>query len=1185
MSRSPLFDIYGDDIDPIGIVPLRKRRTLADLMPEEEKTSLLRDLANQGSSGLSAVGYLLDSPGALVRGILAGDPLSAFGTSEDRVTGRELLRQYGLVGKDDTWGNFAGGLGAEVLLDPLTYASFGLSALLGTGAKTAAAKAATRAGLMGTAGDDLVLRAARAAETGAVPNSGVATFLRNSTPETLAIDNATQAATRASQGIDDVAMRTLAEDAARQETLQAARRAFEQVGGTAEQWSQPLTRSNYVKVPYLVDDAFDMYGSTVGDYLARGSDWLKTNARATPVLGPALRAAQAMFDSRVKGFTDEPGQMVGRRLTAAEQQAAREANRRLSDLQVDLFRDIGEDVARSPQFAEAFGNVMENQLDQLSPEMETLFATPTVQRAVDFARAEQADALRRAEQLGIPLERVTLPNGIDYFTRQSVEVPKPRYDPRFPGRDSVPLRDRAVASVGDGSRSARRDYTRAFPRWVLDRMFRDADLQTRLRNAPNTEVRDIVDEWLVNNAADFEPIAAGRGAYGYMADSLDPMDFSDEAMAAADRDARRQREAYEGLADSLRRTPLQMAEQGLPRFGNALNDLSGYVRHRARREATADVLLDELRGNALMQAADSVPGGAAYTPLEALQELGFATRAEGDAVPTGIQALASRMGVSPEFLLGEVSFPRDVIDRLSTKIVTARAPREAKGLFKAFDNYTQSFKTLALLWPARYVRDMYSGAFAGATQGGFNLSDAVAGVRARGGDYAPLARRLERAPGYQVDDLFPTGAAPSAEDLAEARIRKFLKDAGAQGLTSASVVDDIGRQASNLTYRETFPGASGPILSGMGEAIRRQPIPYNIFSLRTSEGNPNWLLELGDRAAEGSDAFNRIGTYLTRVRKGDAPEAAKAVADLTQINYRPEAFTSFERDILKRIVPFYSYQKGIAPLVAQELLYNPSGITGQSIRAINRASEPSEDRFTPEYLRQSAAIPIDSSVPLLGVNTPGITRVLTNLDLPHEGLINLLTPGIGNTFTGRAIDAITKTGQNLLGQTNPLIKAPLEVATNRQFYSGRQLSDLYSLAEQMNLPGGRLLDQVAFNLPGGSRVAGTVRQAMDSRISPQERAAKFLFNMLTGLKLQDVDQERTVRLAARTTLNQLLDQAKGMSSYENLFIKPEDLVKLSPQEQRQYLLYRVLQSEAAKKARERKKVQNDPLSILGVQNA
>jgi hypothetical protein len=57
-----------------------------------------------------------------------------------------------------------------------------------------------------------------------------------------------------------------------------------------------------------------------------------------------------------------------------------------------------------------------------------------------------------------------------------------------------------------------------------------------------------------------------------------------------------------------------------------------------------------------------------------------------------------------------------------------------------------------------------------------------------------------------------------------------------------------------------------------------------------------------------------------------------------------------------------------------------------------------------------------------------------------------------------------------------------------------------------------------------------------------------------------------------------------MSSYENLFIKDDDLRNLSPKEQEQYLLFRVLQSEASKQAREKKKAAEkaDPLSVLGV---
>ena len=91
MARSPLFDIYdpygilqqqaemvmlpSDDIEPYGMVPIGRKATLSDLMPEEEKTGWLNTLAQAASSGLAAAGWLFDTPGALIRGTLAGDPL------------------------------------------------------------------------------------------------------------------------------------------------------------------------------------------------------------------------------------------------------------------------------------------------------------------------------------------------------------------------------------------------------------------------------------------------------------------------------------------------------------------------------------------------------------------------------------------------------------------------------------------------------------------------------------------------------------------------------------------------------------------------------------------------------------------------------------------------------------------------------------------------------------------------------------------------------------------------------------------------------------------------------------------------------------------------------------------------------------------------------------------------------
>ena len=158
MALSPLFDQY----DPYGILQEQaragalpdsgglyesSRAVLSDLMPEDEKRGLLNTLANAATTGLATAGYILDTPGAFVRGALAGDPLSVFGDSERRVSGRDLLRQYGMIGNRDTWRNFGGGLLAEAALDPLTYATLGLSQL-GKGALGQAGKATQAAGLL-----------------------------------------------------------------------------------------------------------------------------------------------------------------------------------------------------------------------------------------------------------------------------------------------------------------------------------------------------------------------------------------------------------------------------------------------------------------------------------------------------------------------------------------------------------------------------------------------------------------------------------------------------------------------------------------------------------------------------------------------------------------------------------------------------------------------------------------------------------------------------------------------------------------------------------------------------------------------------------------------------------------------------------------------------------------------------
>ncbi|MCA9233067.1 MAG: hypothetical protein KDA57_20640, partial [Planctomycetales bacterium] len=112
----------------------RKRRQEPETEPSD---SMLRRIGSSTLGGISRLGNFLDLPGSMLRDVLSlknpFDQLLSPTTDENRVTGRELNRNLGLAGNEDNYGNFWGGFGTEVLLDPLTYMTFGASALTKSG--------------------------------------------------------------------------------------------------------------------------------------------------------------------------------------------------------------------------------------------------------------------------------------------------------------------------------------------------------------------------------------------------------------------------------------------------------------------------------------------------------------------------------------------------------------------------------------------------------------------------------------------------------------------------------------------------------------------------------------------------------------------------------------------------------------------------------------------------------------------------------------------------------------------------------------------------------------------------------------------------------------------------------------------------------------------------------------------
>jgi hypothetical protein len=1219
MARSPLFDIYDpdgllqqraelgllpeDDEEEFGL-PVKRKARVSDLMPAEEQSGILNTLAQVGSSGLATAGYLLDTPGALVRGILAGKPLSVFGSSDDRVTGRELLRQYGVIGEEDTWQNFAGSFAAEALLDPLSYIN--PLAILGRGSLTKAAGIPLRkAGLLRDApldaarGFEVVPKASRAASdlpglpgptvprlTGAVEDaskfardpSGVREYLRNLTPEQ--------------------AFREARERLTPEEYDDALKR-FEAAGGQMDAKAAGLASLKFPGMQY------DISGGAFGDAIASGLDSFGEWTKRAPVIGPITRTAAAAFYPSV-GYTLDPDvQMakrqafaVGRRNEERFRKEMMKLQRAAMEAEVPEFAEIGgqrvpiPDTLRgfTPQLQNSIADWIESSGITIDPEEGalSLAGAPDIQRSSGDKVAdwvlENVPAFTRMRDSLASLG----PQAVESARTRAMKLPHwtgrlsdARFFPRqllWFDQDAPPV-GRAAKTQKPYSRGERllatnENFGRSRQMYTdLEggrRTFRELTagpdakaLQDSLLGADNLTARSIIDNWFTsrNRAAPYQRLI-------------------DEATAAGSGVEQAQRTVdalKDQLADLLRSADTQHAQKGVGIFDTpAFTDALRYGMGQARVSADADELINQLLRNASDTPAEAVTGGTSIPLSQAADNLGF-----------DVAQFKKLFNEAKGSDISNFSIDKKMVDSLGVLAKGTQLGVPESAMMNGLNSFTRGWKAGALAWPSFHTRNAFSNILASVAQGNWDPASTVQGYRASKGNYAPVAAALREAPIYR--DL-PDDAA---------RIQRFLEDSAVGGVGMGTIADEAG--VPEQAFAGLYPGASDEnsiaiaakelLLGQKGRKWTQFAKDFGtvrgVGISRPAKRTLNPVLKLNDAVGGTIEDMSRVGMFVNLLKKGYDPAEAGDMVRMALVDYSSSAFTPIERDLFKNVAPFYSFQKGVIPSIVDNLLYRPGGVQGQSIRAVTRAAEPSGEELTPEHLRHSAAIALPEGLPsvLNGRPAPNLQRFVAGVDAPWEAFFNMFSSGVGATTTAAVADTVRGTGSNLLGMTNPLIKAPLEYITNRQLYSGRNLSDLYSVLERDLGPIGAPLEQAVVNfLPFGSRLLGTYRQLTDNRLDPADRYAKAAFNTLAPVRLRDEDVNRTRRLAAREMLNKMLETTPGVRTYENITV-PEDVLQSMPEEQRKmYLLYKIIQSEAAQRARDKKKQQTaiDPLQLLGV---
>jgi hypothetical protein len=175
--------------------------------------------------------------------------------------------------------------------------------------------------------------------------------------------------------------------------------------------------------------------------------------------------------------------------------------------------------------------------------------------------------------------------------------------------------------------------------------------------------------------------------------------------------------------------------------------------------------------------------------------------------------------------------------------------------------------------------------------------------------------------------------------------------------------------------------------------------------------------------------------YVTALNQGKNIDEALKLAEAAGFDYR--ALTRFESQILRRVIPFYSFTRKNVELQLKTLGENPERIN-QVLSFFENISEAAglsdeEREKLPDYLK-------DQLIVSFGKNQRGDPIVAGGFGTPIEQPGSLIGKGLD--------DSIRKISSSL----NPIIKTPLERAFGKDFFLDRPIKEVVDAKQYQILP-------------------------------------------------------------------------------------------------------------------------------------
>jgi hypothetical protein len=368
----------------------------------------------------------------------------------------------------------------------------------------------------------------------------------------------------------------------------------------------------------------------------------------------------------------------------------------------------------------------------------------------------------------------------------------------------------------------------------------------------------------------------------------------------------------------------------------------------------------------------------------AYRGLGHAKAITSKEFFNGVRQFATKEGIEvaiPE--LKGLKFTEDIAKQVDS-YYKAIQPEELKVLFRTYDAVLNWWKGQALIAPSYHIRNVVGNIW----------NNFLAGVK------NPIS--------YIQAGLLQSGKA------------KDFKIAGMGGEELLQLAKKRGVLGEGW-YAADIPTA---IESGIKTTWKKGINPLS---------QQNYVFRLNKTVGSAFENNARLAHFIDKLKSGSTID--DAVMSVKKFLFDYQDLTTFEKTVMKRVFPFYTWSRKNIPLQLENLIKQPGKYAGleKAIKGIENLAmgeaKPANEKYLSDYIKNNTAM-----------------RVGYNSDNKAYSYFLL-----GNWIPSyQALDFLSEPVYNIMAMLTPLIKTPIELLANKSSFFRNTLEEYQSIE---NYPG------------------------------------------------------------------------------------------------------------------------------------